>query len=603
MVQLKSRPCRRREGSVLVAALVVVLVVGALAAGMFQMTSAVTRRQNQAVDLKEAFYLAEAGLAEAVAGVAVGKSGNVGSEAEPAVFGSGLFWVEAEELGAELVRLECTAMQGGASVTLAHVVRRGKESVGLLGVFSDEALLALPGTLIDAFDSSAGPYAPDSGLRGRVGSNESITLEGTAELPTVVQADVAPGPTGTLTLEGDVRLSGTTDPALAVTELPAITPPSFELQPGTTHVSGVPLVVNPGGLALEFLHVGAESEVILEGPLQLVVGELTLAPGGELSFETTGGAVEVTVLDDLQLASGSTVSTSGSDPAAVTLQLAGETAAPVELAASAAFHGVFYAPLAEVHVAQTFEVFGALVGKKLVFTGPGRVHFDTYLIELGERAAKPEHVSWRIVELSSELVEGSSDPFQILGLDPGLLPAPRDAHADQVLVIGYVDHDGAFQTYEGWESLFDWPSVARVVEATRDDNVVVRPSRGDLFNGDTAEPAGVPALDLIGDASLNSSALRNALEPLYPLTASELAACINRTPAMNSSDLRSVLVDNSPLTPAVLMESVQQPPLDSSSLRDVLVENSPLPTPVVDAATNRVPAMNPSDLTTVLGAQ
>ena len=83
-----------RRGNALVLSLIVVLVVSTLAASFLQLTSAVTRRQANAVDIKQAFYLAESGLTEAYSGLMQGKTGSVGSQADPAIFGRGLFWVE-----------------------------------------------------------------------------------------------------------------------------------------------------------------------------------------------------------------------------------------------------------------------------------------------------------------------------------------------------------------------------------------------------------------------------------------------------------------------------------------------------------------------------
>ena len=68
-----------------------VVTVSVLTTSLLLVTRQISRSQAQVVDRNRAFYLAEAGLAEAFAGLAIGKTGNVGTWDEPAAFGDGLF--------------------------------------------------------------------------------------------------------------------------------------------------------------------------------------------------------------------------------------------------------------------------------------------------------------------------------------------------------------------------------------------------------------------------------------------------------------------------------------------------------------------------------
>ena len=69
-----------RRGSALVMALIVVMLVSSLGAGFLHLSASVTRRQTDEVEKMRAFYLAEAGLAEAFQAVRMGRSGQVGTE-------------------------------------------------------------------------------------------------------------------------------------------------------------------------------------------------------------------------------------------------------------------------------------------------------------------------------------------------------------------------------------------------------------------------------------------------------------------------------------------------------------------------------------------
>ncbi len=140
-------------------ALIAVLVVAGLSASFIQLSVSISRRQAYSVDRKRAFYLAEAGLSEAWAAVQVGQFGSVGSMEEPAKFGDGLFWVEATDLGDNLVELKSTGMCGAGSASVSALIDRGGINSASLGLFSDDDLVIQAGTYADGFYGSAGDYA------------------------------------------------------------------------------------------------------------------------------------------------------------------------------------------------------------------------------------------------------------------------------------------------------------------------------------------------------------------------------------------------------------------------------------------------------------
>src|SRR5262245_45344462 len=140
---------RGRRGSALVLSLIAVATVVVLSASFSQFTSSVANRQAQAVQRKRAFYLAEAGLAEAFSGFSCGKSGNVGTKEEPALLGDGVFWVEVTDLGDDVFRLDSTGMIGSGSAKLSLVARRGTDDPSALGLFSSGAVTLAAGSLGD----------------------------------------------------------------------------------------------------------------------------------------------------------------------------------------------------------------------------------------------------------------------------------------------------------------------------------------------------------------------------------------------------------------------------------------------------------------------
>ena len=433
-----SRPSRHREqaGGALVFVLFSVLVVAALAASFLQMSSAVSRRQSHAVDVKEAFYLAEAGLTESFAGVTVGRSGNVGTPETPAVFGDGLFWVEATDLEDDLVRLDATGMAGTARAQLSSVVGRGEVSVASLGIFSDGNLTLTPGSVIDGYNSTEEDYADlaadelESFSGARLGANGGIELQGDVGAPTVVLGNVTAGPGTSVQSTGDVLVSGTQASAYVAYDLPPVVSPDLPMAAPVLQAPGAPLVLSSSKIAMEGLAVSTGAQVQIVGPAVVRLGSLVVQPRGELILDTKSGAVHLFVDDALRLEEGSSVQTTSLDPSRLSLQIAAPQGDPIALHADGQLHGVVYAPQADVELGAGFEIFGSLVARNLQTTGPVRLHFDESLLASGAADALPSLVSWRILELENTPgAEPGTTPFQILGLNKALLPRPAKALA------------------------------------------------------------------------------------------------------------------------------------------------------------------------------
>ncbi|NOT31844.1 MAG: hypothetical protein HOP15_15470 [Planctomycetes bacterium] len=485
-----------RRGSALVLSLVAVTTVVVLAASFSQFASSVANRQTQAVHRKRAFYMAEAGLSEAFAGLTCGKSGNVGSPEAPALFGDGVFWVEATELGPGVVRLESTGMVGTGRAELALVAHRGDASVAALGAFSEGSLALAPGSLVDAYDSTKGAYASQADKSGAaLGSNGDILVAGELLYPTMINGDVTHGPDGKAKTSESVNITGSTGPALAATELPPVEVPELALGQPQVHGSPYPLVISAGNVGYESLTIGPGAEVIIQGPAQVVLGSLSVEATAQLTFDTSQGHVALYVTDALELASGSILTTSSSKPEDVIIQVPGETAKPIALGATGSFHGVIFAPDASVTVGKAFELFGALVAESLTFEGAARLHFDLHLAQLAAESALPEMLSWRIVELASASTNLAADPFKILDVDKNLLPTPSQAHADQFLKIEYYDFSGIYHVYKGSEKGFDWSVVKSVIYAERDGVEVQFPRSGTLKKGAIKSPGTAPVVD------------------------------------------------------------------------------------------------------------
>jgi hypothetical protein len=525
---------RARDGSALVLALIVVAGVAALAIGLLRLTAATSARQASAVDNRQAFYLAEAGLSESYVSLGSGGTGAIASAEEPALYGGGLLWVE---IGApepdddeNVLRLRSMAAYGRGRASLELIVEPLERP---FGIFSDEGLdlsdpflvdgfdsetsgyfaqtglpkLALPGShiwypeykmleedgvwyLVEALDLPADPcglvdvywkyrfsdlgvpddegqfaayditgakdaqadtliqelgltgffdcvvcfdrsnalvqiagdasgsseYAYHTSGGGSLGSNGEIELassSGTIE----IYGDVVPGPDAQAALGTNTAVSGAVEPRGERLELAPVDVPDVTILPGFRHSSGIPRVLPAADVGYEYVTLATGSEVIVQGPSALVLGDLTLENSSRLTIDNQNGSVNFYITNSAVLEPGSLVEVLGRTPADLSLQVAGN-AGPIELNGTSQFHGIVYAPEAEVSLGSSFEVFGALAGRRLNLAPNSKLHFDSGISGNSGAVPLPRFIGWRVVELPAALKNRTSNPFAALEAAP-----------------------------------------------------------------------------------------------------------------------------------------------------------------------------------------
>lgn len=447
-------------------------MVSMLGASFLQLASAATRRQEFAIATKQAFYLAEAGLSEAWTGLSIGKTGNVGDEADPAIFGVGLFWVEATVNADGSTTLTSTGMSGAGRATLEVVIEWPDSVAQTQTMFSDEPLIIEEGSLIDGYDSSQGDYPgppdpanPPATNEVDIQSNGDITLQATAANPSLVVGSLIPGPSNTTIVSSDATITGAVDAAEQPLNMPAVLVPASAQDPGIVHASGVPLLIPSGSTNLEFLEVAAGSEAIIQGPATIVLGELSVGSLGKLTFDTVGGGIDIYITSKLDLQNRSIVETTDYDATQISVRVAGDV--PVLLAAGGDFHGQIYAPQARVDIAASFVLFGSAIARRLELAQGVQIHYDDALRAEANDSLIPVFIGWRVVEIPDLIAAViSSSPYANLGVDPTLLRPPVDAHEDLALAIRFDDGFGV-QTYVGAESGFDWTLVDTTLNLVR----------------------------------------------------------------------------------------------------------------------------------------
>lgn len=584
-----------QAGGALLMSVTAMLVVSVLAAAFLQLASAIQRRVAADADSAQAFNIAEAGLAEAYTGLAVARSGNVGTEEAPAIFAGGLFWVTATELDGGLVELESTALYGSGRAKLGVVCEPVDVELSSMGIFSGTGMTVGAASTVDSYDSSLGDYASQVGTAANesaiVGSNGDVSLAAKA----TVKGDVSYGTSGAYSAAAESTLTGTSGARAQDAELPPIDVPEVLSSPGLEMSEAGVGIVPAGEYGYEELAVAYGQELRLEGPLTLVVGDLSVARGGSLTFDTSAGPVRLHVTAGLDLAAGSAVTTSSTATADTIVMVSAPEGATVTFGSTSDFYGFVYVPETEARIGAAYEIFGGVVGHRIVLGEGANVHMDLALSSSLDSMLPLLH-GWRVIEVPRALATSGIDPFRLLGVERAALLPPARAHADQVLEVKYVDLSGNEQYYLGPESGFDWSQVREVLYGSRDGELFVVPRASD------PAPRPVdPGLDLVAAAS-SSSQLRDDLVALGDATSDALVAAL-QSGKLSSSDARDVLDAYSPLDLTVLLAAIETGVLGSSTLTDILVANSPLPVAALDAVLARSPALGLPDLLRLLSLQ
>jgi hypothetical protein len=431
--------------------IVTVLIV--LSMAWLQLGLTKNKEHQNSADTKRAFYIAEAGLSEAFAGLVAGRSGNVGGPGLPARFANGLFWVTAREESDGKVSLTSTGMVGSGRVALSMVLENAAETVASKGAFGDQSVTVMGGARIDAFDSRGGgssaqmidPDAPQTGAR--VGSNQDILVLDPP--PTMLGAkteifgDARPGPRRAVIRGSNSTITGSTAPSDEMVTLPSITVPSIPSNGNIDYsLTTSPLTLPTGSTAFGTLRVRNGAKVIVQGPTTLVVNSLQVDSNAELVLDSTAGPIQLFVRDYIYFATTSRLRTPERVPNRVSIQTTASKTIdrdgdlipdpPVRFQVTSNVYATIYAPLASVSIPASMDLFGAITALQLTVQQSARIHFDRALtVATRQNGGQPRFAGWRIVELpSSPLISMRYDPLMVVR-ESGMLPPPApNAHYD-----------------------------------------------------------------------------------------------------------------------------------------------------------------------------
>ena len=429
-----------RRGSALVMAVVVVGTLLVLSAAFLRLGVTSSHQHNIALDQSRAFYVAEAGIAEAGLALRMGKSGNVATQAQPATYADGIVWVTATDLGNGDHQLDSVALCNSGRAAIRAVVHAVSNGTPVYAVTSDLPLLVGSNVMVDSYNPNLGSYAaqpknkipPHNDLvlntKGTVGSNKGINLASGDR----IYGDASPGPGAAITgLGGNTFVTGSTAPALQPIPMPPVVVPVIPSSGAKTVNKTDPVAqrtIGPGDFHYTGLTIKNQAALTLKGPAKIVLDSFTSSSGCSLNIDATSGPVEVFFTGPATFVSNMNVTSNSPTAQSVTFNFSSNLA--IDLASNATFIGTIYAPLATVRVSSNWIVYGSVSARQVQLASNTQLHFDETLLAKQMAAGSVLTIkSWQRIPLPNALLgHERTDPYVVLGVAKGTLAKASDSY-------------------------------------------------------------------------------------------------------------------------------------------------------------------------------
>ncbi len=256
------------------------------------------------------------------------------------------------------------------------------------------------GGTIDSYDSSLGVYDPlNPGYSAIVASNATASGSATVQLTNAqvkgyVASTFGAGPS----VSTGARVFGPETPSTVKIDSARVTSspyqPVFSIKSisgtgtvlanpttGSTTTLGSPSATSPDIYYSSGLNLTGTTKIIVDGPVRLVVsGSFYIGLyGGSPSIEvTSNGTLEVFSSGDLAIYGGG-ITNQSKDPKRVAIFSTNTLTAP-DMNTTVPYYGIIYTPTGQFNVLGNSTIYGAVVAKKVAFTGTApAVHYDVQL--------------------------------------------------------------------------------------------------------------------------------------------------------------------------------------------------------------------------------
>lgn len=389
---------RARSGGVLVLAMFAVSAMAVLAFTVTAVGHSSVGEQKSSNARIAARCEAEAGLGAALFDLSVTGNGSLGSAQAPISYAGGSYWVAATDLGGGFKSLVSTSRSNDLGQRLELVVKRQNTNVFRWATFGDQIVTLASNAHVDAYDSALGTYASQaltgSGSTlhaladGNVGSNGNILAKQNSK----VWGSVQPGVSGTASIIGNATVSGSTTPATSPQALPPINWPSFASLGALTVAKNGTLNIPSGNTRYDTTWFNTGSTINITGPATVVFDSLQISSTAKINVNATAGPVAIYVQNNFIMSSNAMIASTTKRPLDVSLILNSDNIIDpdgivdldqIDLSSNSQIYGTIYAPNASITVNSNFELFGALIAKKVWLDSNSLLHFDEQLANIG----------------------------------------------------------------------------------------------------------------------------------------------------------------------------------------------------------------------------
>ena len=423
----------------LLLSLLVIFSLMVLGGGIFFLNSRQQEEVSSASADRRAFYLAEAGVAEAMTAMrqkALGYTGAIGvGPNDPAYLSDGVLWVQANPMGGGFTQLVSTAMVGSGRAALQILIEDTTQAPLFPNVLNSREQLTLASDVaIDSYASSAGSYASQavntSGVhtyasqKGDVSSNKDVILNFNAH----VFGDAIPGPGYSVTLNNGSVVTGSTAPAPTPFAFPPIQVPS--VPPGTpmSMANGTSATIPSGTHSFSNLTLGKNATLTVQGPATIVVDDFTGGKDASLIVDATVGPVTFFVRTSYTHISGFKAMPASGSPMALAWMI--EPTQTITFPSASQVRGAYYAPNADITFTANNEAWGSFAGNRVLMASNMKFHYDEVLSQYwsggtGQNNDPLKVRSWQVVDVvPASLMKDRRSPFAVLNLSKSNLPSP-----------------------------------------------------------------------------------------------------------------------------------------------------------------------------------
>jgi hypothetical protein len=420
----------RQQGSTLVVVVSLIVVMMIMGFAFVDTSIKHNKSAESYFENRRSFYLADAGINEAVHVARLGGLGSLGSAATPVSMGGGLFWVDATDIGGNELRLVCTALVGSGRTSLEVIV---DSTFGLNAPLFDNVLnsslaplMLASNAMVDSYVSADGTYASQvvntydgvdyAGDNAWIRSADDVFIS----TNTRVFGDAIPGPTKTVVLAGaSSYVSGSTTPATKNFTFTPIVPPVAASMGDYTAPAGVVTVLPAGTHGFDAFTVPADAILRIEGPCDIVVSSFAGLNKGVLEIDARLGPVTVYCMGPYSQIGGFQTVPYADSPGALAFMVDGVQ--DIDFGAGASVYGAFYAPEANVTFGSNCEFWGSMTAGSVVMDSNMNFHFDESLLDYwlsdtGQGDDEMEFVAWYEASVPTALASNRLDPYTALEL-------------------------------------------------------------------------------------------------------------------------------------------------------------------------------------------